>query len=408
MTRLTHPVHSMAPDVGRWPAVGDMEVVVRQVGDPDATGRRSFCEVFRPGVNEWVLVVGDVDGSFDDLAALLDALSSSIHAAAPERVSPSTLVHDVHRLLGNIDEQHRSAHVGVGLDVVRIELDSSGASATLAGVGHARPMVLRHAGWVDIRSHSAAPGSDVPSDDRVGLGPGDSLVITTEVVGGSRDVDGSFLADKVLPDVLVDQRGQLPATIAESLVDATSQYGAAALDGNGVVTVLRVPESVRRDGLKWVMRSTDASLENVGLPAYSRRAAQGVGDPVRCPCEALIRLPPEPPSIPALRQLLRRLFRSWRMDALAEGDLELLATEVATNAFSQTASPVTVIIKCTGPVVRVEVGDGERHTSRKRRLTFEDLHGHRLALVESLAARWGVSTTSTGSRMWFEVATADR
>jgi hypothetical protein len=270
-------------------------------------------------------------------------------------------------------------------------------------------MVLRHAGWVDIRGHGSVPLAsqpEVPFDDRVGLGPGDALALTSELIWDSRDAEGASLGNKILPDVLVDQRGRSCDDIADSLVDAMNELGTASLAGNGIVMVLRVPESVRHEGLQWVARSTGASPENLQLSGWATRSQREEphDDAADRPREALIRLSPEPPSVPALRWLLRRLFQSWRMDALAEGDLELLATEVATSAFSRTASPVTVIVRFAGPVVRVEVGDGERQVSRKRRLEFEDLHGHRLDLVESLATGWGVSTTSTGSRMWFEVS----
>jgi hypothetical protein len=386
-----------------------MEVVVRRVGDVTRPGRRSFCVVFRRGLNDWVVVVGDVDGSSTDITAVRTLLPASLDAAASENLSPSRVVGDVHRALGARRSEQDADRVGVGLVVARIELDSCGAWVTFAGVGHARPMVLRHAGWVDIRSFGPLPStgdSVAPSDDRVGLGPGDAVILPTEVIGGSRDVEGSFLGEKLLPDVLVDQHGQSSATIADSLVNATNEFAATAPEGDGILMVLRVPEIVRHQGLQWVAQSTGASVEDVRLPGYSMRPGpDGVADqPVLLPREALIRLRPEPPSIPALRRLLRRLSQSWRIDALAEGDLELLASEVATHAFSRTASPVTVIVRYTGAVVRVEVGDGERQVPRKRRLTFEGLHGHRLALVESLAASWGVATTSTGSRMWFEVA----
>ena len=96
------------------------------------------------------------------------------------------------------------------------------------------------------------------------------------------------------------------------------------------------------------------------------------------------------------------------MDVVSEGDIELLVTEMATNVFSRTASAVTVVVRYDGSVVRVEVGDGARDLPRRARRGFDDLVGHRLALVESLAADWGVSTTPTGTRMWFEVPARPR
>jgi anti-sigma regulatory factor (Ser/Thr protein kinase) len=105
-----------------------------------------------------------------------------------------------------------------------------------------------------------------------------------------------------------------------------------------------------------------------------------------------------------LRQHLRRLLQSWRMEELLGGDLELLATEVATNAILHAESTMTVIVRYLGPVVRVEVGDGSRELPVPAMPGPRDLSGRGLQLVRSLASDWGVKLTRTGKRVWFEVS----
>jgi len=92
------------------------------------------------------------------------------------------------------------------------------------------------------------------------------------------------------------------------------------------------------------------------------------------------------------------------MDEVRLGDIELLATEVATDAFSRGASDVTIVVCSVGAVLRVEIGDGP-HPRRRRGAVFGDgrLRGHGLLLVEELSSSWGVEAVGSGRRFWFEV-----
>lgn len=389
-------------------AFGGTEVALhRQTSRRDA-GHRAFHDTFRLAANDWGLVVGDVCGAEEDLDHLVALVCSMIRAEAARSFLPSVALRKLHGALTDLHERGRGHHpCSVGL--ARIELDSCGAWVTVAVAGHPRPIVVRQAGWVDVRGHASSPlgvPDATPADDRVGLGPGDALVLCSEAVTTSRNGDGELFGDSVLPDVLVDCIAQSPNAVAGRVLAAATEFGGDRLHDDGIMFVLRVPEAVRNEGAQWVSRSTGIPPDQLVLPGYP------LGDhqpdlwrqrpvPQR---KAIIRLAPEPPSVPALRRLLRRLLQSWRIDAVTEGDIELLITEVATSAFSRTASPVTVVVRYTGSVVRVEVGDGARGLNRRRRPGFDDLSGHRLTLVESLASDWGVATTPTGTKMWFEVA----
>lgn len=370
-------------------------------------GHRAFHDIFRPGANDWAVVVGDLRGSGDELPVLLDRVASTIRSAAGRSFMPSVILGELHRFLTDLDPAGPGGHRGAVV-LARIELDACGAWVTLAGAGHPRPIVVRRAGWVDVRGHASGPlgaPDAAPADDRVGLGPGDALVLCSDALTGSKNSEGEPFGDHVLRDVLIDCVGQSANAVAGRVLAAATEFGGDRLYDEGLVLVLRVPETVRNEGVNWVSRSTGIPVDQLRLPGYP------VGDVQpdlwrqrpSPPREALIRLAPEPPSVPALRRLLRRLLQSWRMEAVAQGDMELLVTEVATNAFARTASPVTVIVRYTGSVVRVEVGDGPRDLPRRSRAGFDDLRGHRLALVESLASAWGLSPTGTGTRMWFEV-----
>lgn len=391
--------------------VAGMELAVRHREHGKSAGRRAFEYIARPGVNDWIVVVGDVKGPDDGLAALVDEVKSTIDAAVAIHRLPSRALREVHELLSGVASDQGFIYECAVL-LVRIYLDACGAWVTTAGAGGPRPIVLRYAGWVEIGGHRSGPlgrPDPSPDDDRVALGPGDTLVLCSAALIESRTVDGAFLGDTLLPDLLVGVAGRSAEVVGDCILAEAAEAGVGAVDDAGVALVMRVPDIVRHDSSRWLAESTGTAAWEPGASRHASTPEQvDLWDQSAIPPrEALIRLPPEPPSIPALRRLLRRLLDSWRLRVPAETDIELLATEVATNAFSLTASPVTIVVRYTGSVIRVEIGDGEREPPRKR-IRFPDLRGHRLALVESLASDWGVSSTPTGSRMWFEIGTTNR
>lgn len=401
------------PDGEHWEqstTLGGTEFAVGRQPPGHDVGHRAFHEVLRLGPNDWGLLMGDVQGPPEELGAIVDEVIATLRAAATRAFLPSVGLRQLDRVLTARGARGFAPHP-CAVILARIELDACGAWVTLAGAGHPRPIVVRQAGWVDVRGHVSGPlgiPGAVPADDRVGLGPGDAITLCSTALTSSTGADGSRFGDHVLPDVLIDCVGQSANAVAGRILAGATEFGGDRLHDEGLALVLRVPESVKSDGPAWVSRSTGIPEEELHLPGYPLGDAEPEAWRRRPmpPREALIRLAPEPPSIPALRRLLRRLLLSWRMDVETEGDIELLATEVATSAFSRTASPVTTVVRYTGPVVRVEVGDGARALPRRTRRGVADLSGHRLALVESLASDWGISTTATGTRIWFEVPVA--
>jgi anti-sigma regulatory factor (Ser/Thr protein kinase) len=91
------------------------------------------------------------------------------------------------------------------------------------------------------------------------------------------------------------------------------------------------------------------------------------------------------------------------MPELAGGDVELLTSELATNALRHAASPLTVIVRYDGRAVRVEVGDGSPELPTSRSPGLSEPHGRGLMLIDALSSGWGVTPTRDGKRVWFEV-----
>jgi DNA-binding NarL/FixJ family response regulator len=110
---------------------------------------------------------------------------------------------------------------------------------------------------------------------------------------------------------------------------------------------------------------------------------------------------------PASPRAARRFVRDTLAGADAE-DLEdtvtLLVSELVTNAVVHGGSDVEVLVRLMPEKVRVEVKDTSEAALAPRVAADEDVSGRGLALVESLARRWGVDPAADGGKtVWFEV-----
>ena len=313
-------------------------------------GDDGWRDTARVGLNEWALVVAS------------PAVQQALLAAAAVPGPPSSAVDAV--------EQPAA--------LLRIELDVCGAWVTAAASGGLRPVVVRRAGWVDLRGHGPGP----LTDDRIGLGPGDALVL----LGAPADEDR-------LLDCLLSVAGEAAPAIASAA-------------GPPDVLVLLVPDASGDEARLRIEAATGVPREQLTLPGYP------LGDqqpdlwhhPPPPPREARLRLRPDAAEIVEVRRLLRRLLASWRLEPLVEeGDVELLATETATNAMRHAGTDATVVVRYLGDRVRVEVGDGSTALPEARTPTVNEPGGRGLSLVEALSSGWGVIETMGGKRVWFEV-----
>lgn len=392
------------------PAVPGMELASRYLaGERGLDVGGDFYDVFRLAPDDWGVVVGDVCGKGAKAASLTALARWTIRAAAVHSYLPSRVLGDLNSLL--------LADAGPAADdrfcsavFARMELDTCGAWVTLASAGHPRPVVVRRAGWIDVRGHAGLPlgmfDDPVARDDRVGLGPGDALVIFTDGITEARRGGGELFGEEALFEVLLDCTGLTAETVADRVVDSATAFAQGNLRDDVAVVVLRVPDDITLDPASRVTRATGLPARVPGEPRYPLGDEQPDlwREPPEPPREARIRLGPRPESVPAVRRLIGRLLRSWRLDALADGDLELLASEVTTNAVLHAGTAFTVTVRYLGPVLRVEVDDASPALPAPEAADDDDVHGRGLFIVDRLAAGWGVTTSATGKRVWFEIA----
>jgi anti-sigma regulatory factor (Ser/Thr protein kinase) len=105
----------------------------------------------------------------------------------------------------------------------------------------------------------------------------------------------------------------------------------------------------------------------------------------------------------------RRFVRDVLEDNAVSGEvvetIELLTSEVITNALVHARSAPELAVRVRREIVRVEVGDVSPVVPIRLSIDPDALSGRGIAIVDSLASQWGVEDLSAeGKTVWFEVA----
>lgn len=113
------------------------------------------------------------------------------------------------------------------------------------------------------------------------------------------------------------------------------------------------------------------------------------------------------PSLPRSVAQLRR-FAVGACQEQGFGDtcdtVELLVSEVATNALLHGRGEVSVVVLPKAGAVRVEVADDSDELPVPRQAGWDAESGRGMALLEQLSDRWGVDTNRRqGKVVWFEL-----
>lgn len=85
-------------------------------------------------------------------------------------------------------------------------------------------------------------------------------------------------------------------------------------------------------------------------------------------------------------------------------DLELLVSEVVTNAVRYGHSPIELAIECTAREVVVRVRNRGQERPRLVYPSVTDEHGRGLVLLDVLSDQWGVDGDGGSTVVWFSLA----
>jgi anti-sigma regulatory factor (Ser/Thr protein kinase) len=118
---------------------------------------------------------------------------------------------------------------------------------------------------------------------------------------------------------------------------------------------------------------------------------------------ASIELLPERSAASHARRYVREIGASWGLNAEDIADLELLASELVTNAVLHARSGARLTMEDRGDRVRVTISDASRVRPRRRDYGPDAITGRGIVIVDRLSHDWGVDIDGDGKRVWFEL-----
>ncbi len=117
---------------------------------------------------------------------------------------------------------------------------------------------------------------------------------------------------------------------------------------------------------------------------------------------------PEPSAPSQARRAVSDALFDWDLAELAP-IVELLVSEVVTNAVRHARSAGELEISLDGGTLRVSVSDEAGGEPGPRSPAPDEPSGRGLAIVDTVASRWGIGRRDeVGKTVWFELDVADR
>jgi anti-sigma regulatory factor (Ser/Thr protein kinase) len=309
------------------------------------------------------LVIGDVAGHDIQAASAMAQLRNALRAYALEGASPAVVLNQLNRLLC------RSADP-LFASVIFAVISADRRRLTWANAGHPPAVVVRGEGArvlsrprglvLGVRADLAYP------EGTTDLDPDDLLVLYTDGLVERRSESIEVGIDR-LETLAVKAAGRGPSAdaVAERLLQSLLA-GQARADDVCLLTA-------------WLIADAVPPLE-LGLPA-------------------------DPTSSRVARQRVAAVLQEWGAGVLAD-PVELLVSELVTNAVSHVGTDVRLRVEKLPAGVRVRVFDGgvDPLQPRPREVPPDSPTGRGLLIVDNVADRWGVERTDAGKQVWFELS----
>lgn len=318
-----------------------------------------------------VLVVGDVEGHSMESAAVMGQLRSAVVAYATEGHRPATVIDRTSRLLG-----------GLGTELLAtccvVLFDPDGGQAEVALAGHPAPLVRRPDGSIGTL---AAP-SNVP--------------LGVEAPAPYRPREYRLQPESVLmlyTNGLTDGRAADPVAGASALLSAFGREAQTYLEtlADHMVADLPGPDRRRDDAVLLL-----ASYEGAGRAQPSRTGRLHIQ---RYDLQG----------VKSARRFVNSRLDAWGLAEMSD-DLQLIISEVVTNAIIHAGSSVDVRLRAFADHVRLEVGDFDSNPpvpsplTQRQEENSEAEHGRGLIIVEALARAWNTFPNGRGKTVWLELA----
>jgi sigma-B regulation protein RsbU (phosphoserine phosphatase) len=212
----------------------DVAAVYRPAGDGAHVGG-DFYDVFQIAPDDWVVVLGDVQGKGAEAAVVTALARYTVRAASVDHESPSEVLHTLDRVIRRSETDRFCTAV-----VLRLRRTDGSWGATVASGGHPLPLLRRpgrppepvgqHGHLIGVLPAAQFLDTDVP------LEAGDALVLFTDGVTEGRR-GGGFYGVERLVDVVDAHRGAAADVTDAILADVMAYQSDDARDDIAVVTV---------------------------------------------------------------------------------------------------------------------------------------------------------------------------
>lgn len=121
------------------------------------------------------------------------------------------------------------------------------------------------------------------------------------------------------------------------------------------------------------------------------------------PAPGMLTLSPDPAAVRTARSYVRTHLNGCGLAPDTIDTAVLLTSETVTNALTHGRSEARLRIAVKGDQVRIEVGDDNSRHPKRAQPDTDALDGRGVAILELLAADWGVRDDAFGKTVWFEV-----
>ncbi|MCX5355735.1 SpoIIE family protein phosphatase [Streptomyces mirabilis] len=327
-----------------------------------------------------VLVVGDVEGHSLNSAALMGQARTALASYAAEGHRPAVVIERTGRLL---------AKLGADLLVTCcvVSLDTYGGTAEVALAGHPQPLVRHPDGRLSPLHAPANLPLGVTTDHAYQgrehtLRPGSVLMLYSDGLNEYTAADPVSWA-QTLFDGVGPETGEDLEQLADQLVAEVTGIAEAA-----------VPQQLRDDAVLLLARYEAAAGKGAPRTAVlhvQRRDLQGVR---------------------TARAFVTAQLRAWDLATMTD-PLQLLVSELVTNALVHAGSDVDVRLRAFADHVRLEVRDSASDPPIPSPLALaeednaEAEHGRGLLIVEALAGEWNTSPNGRGKTVSLEMPVPD-
>jgi anti-sigma regulatory factor (Ser/Thr protein kinase)/GAF domain-containing protein len=321
-----------------------------------------------------VLVVGDVEGHALESAAVMSQARTAVTSYVTEGHSPSAVIDRTGRLLAALGTKQL-------VTCCVIALDTADGTAEVALAGHPAPLVQRPDGTIGTL--------DAPANLPLGV------TLNHAYQGREHVVEpGGVLM--LYSDGLIGCDGADPEVRARTLFGSTSRETGGDLEqlADRLIADVLGPHQRRDDAVLLLACYEDAGGEGsqrAGSLHIQQRDLHGVK---------------------AARTFVDDRLSSWGLAEVSD-TLQLIVSEIVTNALIHAGSDVDVRLRAFADHVRLEVRDSDSNPPVPSPLALSEEenaqaeHGRGLLIVEALSRQWNTSPNGRGKTVWLDVAFQD-